>query len=156
MAAPWRAELSKFVLPKKLATIAKSAFSSSAKNITCYIIYIYLQKICLETLKILTRFYKLETTKSRYELRKKRKRSYCLNLDFAISFYKYTKIEKIFATPTPPLEPVSCFIINILNIIWRPNEQKFYEGSGLVTPSTPPTTPQKSAQFFSLENSKEK
>ena len=39
-----------------------------------------------------------------------------------------------FALPPPP-EPVSYFIINILNKIWRPNEQKFYEGSGLVTPS---------------------
>ena len=33
------------------------------------------------------------------------------------------------------LEPASYLIINILNKIWRPNEQKFYEGSGLVTPS---------------------
>ena len=33
------------------------------------------------------------------------------------------------------VEPVRYFITNILNKIWRPNEQKFYEGSGLVTPS---------------------
>ena len=29
-------------------------------------------------------------------------------------------------------------IFHFLNKIWRPNEQKFYEGSGLVTPSIPP------------------
>ena len=30
-----------------------------------------------------------------------------------------------------------CPPTHFLNKIWRPNEQKFYEGSGLVTPSTP-------------------